>query len=187
MIARSATMRRFAFSDAVRLVAAGILMIVALGAVLAVDALPGPFAGPGIIVGDLATVDIVAPRALTYESTEQTRLAREQARDGVLPQYDYSPERGQLTADSTARRARGRRHASRRRIRGDPHARSAADRPAFRNPRPHATGGRDPFRSRVVPVDVATGGAGARPGTDSGPRGARHAAERRPRRRCPTS
>ena len=91
-------MRRFALSDAVRLVAAGILMIIVLGAVLAVDALPGPFAGPGIIVGDLATVDIVAPRALTYESAEQTRLARDQAREDVEPQYDYSPERGQLTA-----------------------------------------------------------------------------------------
>ena len=98
MIARSASVREFARTDAVRLVAAGLLMIVALGAVLAVDALPGPFSGPGIIVGDLATADIAAPRALTYESTEQTRLAREQAREEVPPQYDYSPERGQLTA-----------------------------------------------------------------------------------------
>src|SRR4029450_327807 len=54
--------------------------------------------GPGVIVGDLATADIVAPRALTYESTEQTRLAREEARQHVPPQYDSSPERGQLTA-----------------------------------------------------------------------------------------
>jgi putative nucleotidyltransferase with HDIG domain len=73
-------------------------MVVALGAVLSIDALPGPFAGPGIIVGDVATADIVAPRALTYESAEQTRIAREDASDQVSPQYDYTPERGQLVA-----------------------------------------------------------------------------------------
>ena len=98
MLARSAAVRRFARTDAVRLVVATLLMVVALGGVLAVDALPGPFAGQGIIVGDLATADILAPRALTYESAEQTRLAREEARRQVQPQYDYSPARGQLTA-----------------------------------------------------------------------------------------
>jgi putative nucleotidyltransferase with HDIG domain len=98
MIARSAAVRRFARTDAVRLLMATFLLVLTLGSVLAVDALPGPFAGPGLIVGDLATADIVAPRALTYESTEQTRLAREEARQQVPPQYDYSPERGQLTA-----------------------------------------------------------------------------------------
>jgi len=98
MLARSAAVRRFARTDAVRLVVATMLMVAALGGVLAVDALPGPFAGQGIIVGDLATADILAPRALTYESAEQTRLAREDARRQVPPQYDYTPERGQLTA-----------------------------------------------------------------------------------------
>src|SRR4029453_11705668 len=98
MIARSAAVRRFARTDAVRLLMATFLLVLTLGSVLAVDALPGPFAGPGLIVGDLATADIVAPRALTYESTEQTRQAREEARQQVPPQYDYSPERGQLTA-----------------------------------------------------------------------------------------
>ena len=98
MLARSAAVRRFARTDAVRLVAAALLMVAALGGVLAADALPGPFAGQGIIVGDLATSDILAPRALTYESAEQTRLAREDASRQVQPQYDYSPERGQLTA-----------------------------------------------------------------------------------------
>jgi len=98
MLARSAAVRRFARTDAVRLVVATFLMVVALGSVLAIDALPGPFAGPGAIVGDVATVDIVAPRAVTYDSDEQTRLARDDAREQVGPQYDYSPERGQLTA-----------------------------------------------------------------------------------------
>ncbi|MGI8929032.1 MAG: HD family phosphohydrolase [Candidatus Limnocylindrales bacterium] len=98
MLARSAAVRRFARIDAVRLVIATLLMVAALGSVLAIDALPGPFAGPGAIVGDVATVDIVAPRALRYDSDELTRLARDEAREQVGPQYDYSPERGQLTA-----------------------------------------------------------------------------------------
>ena len=52
VLARSVTVQQFARSDALRLVAAGVLMIFVLGGVLAVDALPGPFAGPGIIVGN---------------------------------------------------------------------------------------------------------------------------------------
>jgi putative nucleotidyltransferase with HDIG domain len=98
MLARSAAVRRFARIDAVRLLTATFLLVLTLGSVLAVDALPGPFAGPDLVAGDLATADIAAPRALTYESVEQTRLAREEARQQVSPQYDYSPERGQLTA-----------------------------------------------------------------------------------------
>ena len=97
MLARSAAVRRFARRDATRLFIGAFVMILALGSVLAVDALPGPFAGPSFI-GDVATADIVAPRALTYESAEQTRIAREAARAEVDPQYNYSAERGQLTA-----------------------------------------------------------------------------------------
>ena len=98
MLARGANVPRFYRTDAVRLIVAAFLMVVALGAVLAVDALPGPFAGPDAIVGDVANVDILAPRALTYESEEETRLAREAARGRVQPQYDYTPERAQLVA-----------------------------------------------------------------------------------------
>src|SRR5687768_1191279 len=98
MLARSAAVRRFYRTDAVRLIAAAFLMMVTLGAVLALDVLPGPFAGPDAIVGDVANVDILAPRALTYESEEETRLAREAARTRVLPQYDYTPARAQLVA-----------------------------------------------------------------------------------------
>jgi putative nucleotidyltransferase with HDIG domain len=98
MLARSAAVRRFARTDAVRLVVATLLIFGTLGAVLAVDALPGPFAGAGSVVGDVATVDILAPRALTYESAEQTRLARDAARAEVPPQYDYTAERAQLIA-----------------------------------------------------------------------------------------
>jgi putative nucleotidyltransferase with HDIG domain len=98
MLARSAAVRRFARTDAVRLVVATILMAASLGGVLAFDALPGPFAGVGAIVNDVATTDIRAPRAIKYESAEETRLRREDARDQVPPQYNYSADRAQLIA-----------------------------------------------------------------------------------------
>src|SRR5688572_14104929 len=89
MLTRSAAVRHFDRSDATRLFGVGLLMVVVLGGVLALDALPGPFAGPGLITGDVAATDILAPRALTYESSEQTRIAREDAREQVPPQYNY--------------------------------------------------------------------------------------------------
>ena len=98
MLARSSAVRRFARTDAVRLFAATLLMVAAIGGVLAVDALPGPFAGTGAIVDDVATIDIRAPRALSYESAAATRIRRDEARQNVQPQYDFSTERGQLTA-----------------------------------------------------------------------------------------
>ena len=42
MLARSASIRRFTRSDASRLVGFGLLLVLALGGVLAIDALPGP-------------------------------------------------------------------------------------------------------------------------------------------------
>ncbi len=98
MLARSAAVRRFARTDAVRLVVAAFLFTLALGGVLAIDALPGPLASPGAIVNDVATADIRAPRAIKYESTEETRVRRDAARAQVQPQYDYSADRGQLIA-----------------------------------------------------------------------------------------
>ena len=76
MIARSASIRSFSRRDGVRLVVLGLLMIVALGAILAIDTLPGAFGASSGIAGGVATVDIRAPRALTYTSdvaTEQRR------------------------------------------------------------------------------------------------------------------
>ena len=98
MLARSASIRHFTRRDGVRLVLFGLLLAIGLGAVLAVDALPGPFAVSNVIVDDVATVDLRAPRAVTYVSDEATNLRRQEAREQVQPQYDYSPERGQLTA-----------------------------------------------------------------------------------------
>src|SRR5688572_18414806 len=98
MLARSASIRAFTRRDGVRLAVIGLLIIVGLGAILAVDALPGPFNGTSAIVDDVATVDIRAPRALTYTSEEATEQRREEAREQVPPQYDYAADRGRATA-----------------------------------------------------------------------------------------
>ena len=99
MLARSASIRAFTRRDGVRLVAIGLLIMFALGAILAVDALPGPFPAAGPIADGVATADIRAPRALTYTSDEATAQRRDEVRQQVAPQYDYTPERGQLTAE----------------------------------------------------------------------------------------
>jgi len=104
MIARSASIRAFTRRDGVRLVGIGLLIMVALGAILAIDALPAPFGGSNGIVDGVATVDIRAPRALTYTSTVATDQRRDEARQQVAPQYDYTADRAdalteqQLTA-----------------------------------------------------------------------------------------
>ncbi len=98
MIARSASIRRFTRGDASRLVGFGLLLVFALGGVLAIDTLPGPFAGSAAIVDGVAATDIRAPRALTFESEIATDQRRDEVRQQIPPQYDFTPERGQLTA-----------------------------------------------------------------------------------------
>ncbi len=99
MIARSASIRAFTRRDGVRLVAIGLLIIVALGAILAIDALPFPAGGSNGIVDGVATVDIRAPRALTYTSAVATEERRDEASQQVAPQYDYQAERAAALAD----------------------------------------------------------------------------------------
>ena len=99
MLARSASIRAFTRRDGVRLVAIGVLIMIALGAILAVDSLPGPLASSAAIVDDVATSDIRAPRALTYTSTEATNQRREEARAQVPPQYDYTDERAEALVE----------------------------------------------------------------------------------------
>src|SRR4051794_10543883 len=99
MLARSASIRAFTRRDGVRLVGIGLLIIVALGGILAVDTLPGSFGASNGIVDGVATVDIRAPRALTYTSAVATDQRRQQVRDQVPPQYDYSTDRAQTITD----------------------------------------------------------------------------------------
>ena len=99
MLARSRSIPGFTRRDGLRALGLGLLLVLTLGAVLAFDALPGPFAGSSAVVDDVATIDIRAPRALTYESEVATAQRRDEARQEVPPQYDYTPERGRTTAE----------------------------------------------------------------------------------------
>jgi cyclic-di-AMP phosphodiesterase PgpH len=79
----------FTRRDAVRLAVAAVLLITGLTAVLSIDDLPRAV---DLSMGDLATTDVRAPRALVFESETETVAARQAARDAVPPQYDYKAE-----------------------------------------------------------------------------------------------
>ena len=96
MLARSTPFQHFDRADARRFLALALLLTLALGAVLALDALPAPFSGGSPVVNGVATVDIRAPRALTYQSDAATQAAREEASAQVAPQYSYNSDRAQL-------------------------------------------------------------------------------------------
>jgi cyclic-di-AMP phosphodiesterase PgpH len=101
MLARSGRLRAaFTQRDALRLLVLTLLLAISLGGVLAIDALPGPLLGSGVVVDDVATVEIRAPRAATFVSQEETRRRQDAARARVAPQYDYTPDRGRLTAEA---------------------------------------------------------------------------------------
>jgi cyclic-di-AMP phosphodiesterase PgpH len=72
-----------------RIVAAAATLIVAMALTLGIDLSPGI----DLKAGDLAQTDIKAPRALTYTNDVLTEGAREQARQAVDPQYDFTSER----------------------------------------------------------------------------------------------
>ena len=85
---RSETQTRFTRHDLPRLgIAAGVL-ILALTAILGIDILPKP--ALDATAGQLATRDIVAPRALDLESKIQTVAARAAASAAVPFQYDFT-------------------------------------------------------------------------------------------------
>jgi hypothetical protein len=81
---------RFTRRDVPRLAIAATILIVALTAILGADILPAP--PLDVKVGQLATRDIVAPRALDLESKVQTEAARAAASAAVGPQYSFTTE-----------------------------------------------------------------------------------------------
>jgi putative nucleotidyltransferase with HDIG domain len=92
---------RFSRHDVPRvLIAAGIL-ILALTAILGADILPE--APLDARVGQLATRDIVAPRAVDFVSKSQTDAARLAAMNAVEPQYTFTSENAiRIAADQQA-------------------------------------------------------------------------------------
>src|SRR6188472_3593118 len=87
---RSQGSARFSRQDIPRLAIAAGILIVALTAILGADILPE--APLDATVGQLATRDIVAPRAVDFVSTSQTDAAREAAMNAVPPQYTFTSE-----------------------------------------------------------------------------------------------
>ncbi|MBI3747319.1 MAG: HDIG domain-containing protein [Chloroflexi bacterium] len=80
----------FSRSDATRLAIAAAILIAGLAAILGADILPQqPLQ---VAVGDLAPRDILAPRAIDFESDVRTADAQAAARQAVEPQYDYTTE-----------------------------------------------------------------------------------------------
>jgi cyclic-di-AMP phosphodiesterase PgpH len=95
IIARRLAANPFTRRDAVRLGIAATILVAALTAALSIDLLPG---GVTLKEGDIAPSDVRAPYTLLFNSRIETEQARDQARRDVPPQYDYTPERGQLAA-----------------------------------------------------------------------------------------
>jgi hypothetical protein len=81
---------RFTRSDATRLAISSGILILILTAILAVDLIPeAPLSAQ---VDQLASTDVVAPRAVAFPSTSRTDAARDAARRGVEPKYDFTTE-----------------------------------------------------------------------------------------------
>ena len=87
---RAPVANRFTRRDVPRLAIAAGILILALTAILGIDILPEP--PLDVAEGQLATRDIVAPRALDYESQVQTDAARAAAKAAVPPQYTFTSE-----------------------------------------------------------------------------------------------
>ena len=100
MLSRSAEQTtRFTRRDAWRLILASIITVAAMSAILGVDVLP---AQTQLEIGKPALDDVLAPRAGEYVSDVATEAAREGARDGVGPQYDFTPAQGEAIAGQQA-------------------------------------------------------------------------------------
>ena len=86
--------------DLLRIVLATLALGLVLGGVLAIDAAV-PTEG-NLRAGDIATRTLRAPRTSTFTSALRTAEARQEARDAVAPQYDYTTERAATIAAEQA-------------------------------------------------------------------------------------
>ena len=88
---RAPVLARFTRSDATRLTIAAIALVAALTAILAADILPTR--SVQYALGDVASADVIAPKATTIVSNTLTDQARQTARSEVPFQYDYTSEK----------------------------------------------------------------------------------------------
>jgi putative nucleotidyltransferase with HDIG domain len=85
----------FTRQDLRRAVISAAILVVALTAIFALDLFPQRLV---IEVGDVASADIVAPRAGSYISAIKTNAARDDASKRVEPVYDYGDEKADRIA-----------------------------------------------------------------------------------------
>jgi membrane-associated HD superfamily phosphohydrolase len=85
----------FTRDDFRRAVVLGVILVAALTAIFALDLFPQRLV---IQVGDVASADIVAPRADSYVSVIKTNAARDDASRRVEPVYDYGDEKADRIA-----------------------------------------------------------------------------------------
>jgi putative nucleotidyltransferase with HDIG domain len=91
--------RSFGRRDAVRLLIAGLLLVVGLAAGVAPDLAPS---NPGLTAGTIAGVTVRAPRDAVIENPVETKAAQDAAAKAVEPQYDYTPQRAAGIAHNQA-------------------------------------------------------------------------------------
>ena len=91
LTSRAVAIRRFTRNDATRLSIASVILVLILTAILGADLLPRE--SLTLKAGDIVGTDIVAPGPVEFESEVQTAAARQEARDDVEPQYDFTSEK----------------------------------------------------------------------------------------------
>ena len=89
----------FSRRDLGRLLVASGLLVLAMTAIFAVDIIPNRI---DVGIGQVATADILAPRAITYTSDILTAQTRDAARKAVEPQYDFTPDKASAVARQQA-------------------------------------------------------------------------------------
>ena len=97
---------RFTRRDAARFVIASGILVVVLTAIMAADILPEE--SLSLAAGDLAPRDIIATKAVEFESAARTEAERAAARESVDPQYDFTTENAAAIATEQQRAFEGR-------------------------------------------------------------------------------
>ena len=101
MLTRRGTIESPTFTrqDLRRAIVAGVVLVVAMTAIFALDLVPRRLE---ITVGDVAAADIVAPRTQSFVSQIQTDAARAEAINNVDPVYDYGSDKADRIAQKQA-------------------------------------------------------------------------------------
>jgi hypothetical protein len=88
---------RFTRHDLARFVIASGILVTILTVILGADILPQE--SLTLATGDLAPRDIIAPKAVEFESAARTEAERAAARESVEPQYDFTTENAAAIAN----------------------------------------------------------------------------------------